>query len=204
MQWNFCRDIACYFQIIFNWGEFGSCGQRSITNTYIDMINKSQQKISTVTYNAKNIDDKLWECLFHVATSRHDYENQNSAVVVYWSPNGETGTNYRFTLRHSVCLSVRHTRFSYFFSYMHWHIELNFHIWLPFTVIQIKFDCRNLRQYLWELCSFWNLAYRKYAVFHTFLLHSLTYEAESLYISLFYCTTDQVRVSSISVDFFGS
>ena len=59
----------------------------------------------------------------------------------------------------------------------------------------------NLRQFLWELCPFWNLKYWKYTVFRTFLLHPLTYWAESLHITLFYCTTDQVRVSSFCVYF---
>ena len=30
----------------------------------------------------------------------------------------------------------------------------------------------NLRQFLWELCPFWNLNYWKYTVFRTFLLHA--------------------------------
>ena len=58
-----------------------------------------------------------------------------------------------------------------------------------------------LRQFLWELCPFWNLEYWKYTVFHSFLLHALTYGAESLHMTLFYCTTDQVRVSLIYVNF---
>ena len=62
----------------------------------------------------------------------------------------------------------------------------------------------NLRQFLWELCPFWNLNYWKYTVFRTFLLHALTYWAEILHMTLFYCTTDQVRVSSICVNFCGS
>ena len=41
----------------------------------------------------------------------------------------------------------------------------------------------NLRQFLWELCPFWNLEYWKYTVFRTFLLHALTYWAE-IYIWL--------------------
>ena len=62
----------------------------------------------------------------------------------------------------------------------------------------------NLRQFLWELCPFWNVEYWKYTVFHTFLLHPLTYLAEILHFTLFYCTTDQVWVSSICVNFCGS
>ena len=62
----------------------------------------------------------------------------------------------------------------------------------------------NFRQFLWELCPFWNLNYWKCTVFRTFLLHALTYWAEILHMTLFYCTTDQVRVSSICVNFCGS
>ena len=43
----------------------------------------------------------------------------------------------------------------------------------------------NLRQFLWELCPFWNVEYWKYTVFRTFLLHPLTYWAESLHITSF-------------------
>ena len=59
----------------------------------------------------------------------------------------------------------------------------------------------NLRQVLLELCPFWNLKYWKYRVFRTFLLHALTYWVEILHMTLFYCTTDQVWVSSICVKF---
>ena len=41
-------------------------------------------------------------------------------------------------------------------------------------------------------------------VFHTFLQHALTYWPEIMHMTLFYCTTDQVRVSSICVKFCGS
>ena len=58
-----------------------------------------------------------------------------------------------------------------------------------------------LLQFLLELCLFVNLEYSKYTVFRTFLLHALTYRAEILHITLFYCTTDQVWVSSICVKF---
>ena len=56
-----------------------------------------------------------------------------------------------------------------------------------------------LLQFLFELCLFVNLKYSKYTVFRTFLLHALTYWAEILHMTLFYCTTDQVQVSSIFV-----
>ena len=59
-----------------------------------------------------------------------------------------------------------------------------------------------LQQFLLELCLFVNLEYSKYSVFRTFLFHALTYWAEILHMTLFYCATDQVWVSSICV-FFG-
>ena len=62
-----------------------------------------------------------------------------------------------------------------------------------------SFSVVNLGQFLLELCPFWNLKYRKYTVFRTFLLHALTYWVEILHMTLFYCTTDQVRVSSIFI-----
>ena len=61
-----------------------------------------------------------------------------------------------------------------------------------------------LLQFLLELCLFVNIEYSKYTVFRTFLLHALTYWAEILHMTLFYWTTDQVRVSSICVNFCGS
>ena len=57
----------------------------------------------------------------------------------------------------------------------------------------------NFRQFLLELCPFWTLEYWKYTVFCTFLLHALTYWAEILHLTLYYCTTNQVRVWSIFV-----
>ena len=61
-----------------------------------------------------------------------------------------------------------------------------------------------LLQFLLELCLFVDLEYSKYTVFLTFLWHALTYWAEILHMTLFYCTTDQVWVSSICVNFCGS
>ena len=62
----------------------------------------------------------------------------------------------------------------------------------------------TLWQFLKELCLFLNSEYRKYAVFRTFLLNVLTYWAESLHMTLFQCTTDQVWVMSLCVYFWRS
>ena len=49
------------------------------------------------------------------------------------------------SVRHTLCPSVRLSvrPFSTLFSYMLWHIELKFCTWLCFTVLQIKFECRQ-------------------------------------------------------------
>ena len=42
----------------------------------------------------------------------------------------------------------------------------------------------NFRQFLKELCPFWNLEYWKYTVFRSFLLHALPYWAEILHMTV--------------------
>ena len=41
----------------------------------------------------------------------------------------------------------------------------------------------NFRQFLWELCPFWNVENWKYTVFRTLFLHALTYWAEILHLT---------------------
>ena len=188
----------------------------------------------------------------HMLQTIHSYALISSPPVKPVKPGGTIGLH---SVSPSVCPS--HS-FSALLSYMHWHIELKFCIWLCFTVLQIKFESPqlpsffvgvvpllelkileihsfphfsltcfdilswnfaydfvllyyrsslsviNLHQFLWELCPFWNLIYWKCTVFRTFLLYALTYWAEILHMTLFYCTTDQVWVSSTSVNFCGS
>ena len=88
-----------------------------------------------------------------------------------------------------TCFDILSWNFAYDFVLLYYRSKLHFF---------------NFRLFLLELCPFWNLEYWKYAVFRTFLLHVLTYWAEILHITLFYCTTDQARVSSICVNFCGS
>ena len=98
-------------------------------------------------------------------------------------------------------LKTGNTQFSALFSYMLWHIELKFCIWLCFTVLQIKFECRQFASIFVGVMPLFGLRILKNTVFRTFLLHALTYWAEILYMTLFYCTTDQVWVSSIRINF---
>ena len=181
--------------------------------------------------------------LFYCTT---DQVRVSSISVYFWWSYAPFGT-----------YNTENTQFSAVFSYKLWHIELKFCIWLCFTVLQIKFDCRqflsifvgvmpllerrilqihsfphfsltcfdilswnfaynfvllyyrtsssvvNFRQFFLELCPFWNVEYWKYAVFRTFLFHALTYWADILHMTLFYCTTDQVAVSLICSNFCG-
>ena len=78
-----------------------------------------------------------------------------------------------------------------------WNLAYDFVLLYYRTSSSVDIFC----QFLLELCPFWNLEYWKYTVFRTFLLHALTYWAEILHLTLFYCTTDQVSVLSISVNF---
>ena len=84
---------------------------------------------------------------------------------------------------------------------MLWYIELKFCIWLCLTILQIKFDCRQFASIFVGVMPLLERKMMKYTVVRTFLLHALTYWAEILHMTLFHHTTDQVRVSSICVNF---
>ena len=87
-----------------------------------------------------------------------------------------------------TCFEILSWNFMYHFILMH---------------VRSSSNVINFRQFLLELCPFWTSNSYKYAVFRTFLLHALTYWPEILHMTLCYCTTDQVRLSSISVNFAG-
>ena len=119
------------------------------------------------------------------------------------SPSVVTLRQYLKELCIFVNLEYRYNvQFSALFSYMLWHVELKLCIWLYLNVLQISVF--TLRQFLKELSLFWNLEYRKYTVFRNFLQHALTYWAEILHMTLSCCTTDQVRVSLLCVNFWRS
>ena len=73
-----------------------------------------------------------------------------------------------------TCFDILSSNFVYDFVFMYHRASLSVVILLHFLL---------------ELCLFVNLEYWKYTVFRTFLLHPLTYWAESLHITLFFCTT---------------
>ena len=86
------------------------------------------------------------------------------------------------------------------FDILSWHFVHDFFL----MYYRSRLSVVNLCQFLFELCPFWILKYCKYTVFPIFLLHALTYWVEILHMTLCYCTIDQVRVSSICVNFLGS
>ena len=112
-------------------------------------------------------------------------------IMVWWCPSVRPSgsPSARFPHFSPTCFDILSWNFAHDFILMYYRSSL--------SVV-------NLRQVLLELCPFWNLEYWKYTVFRTFLLHALTYWVEILHMTLFYCTTDQVRVSSICVNFCGS
>ena len=57
------------------------------------------------------------------------------------------------------------------------------------------FECRQFPLIFEEVMPPLELKILEIQSFHTFLLHPLTYLAEIMHMTLFYCTTDQVRVS---------
>ena len=72
---------------------------------------------------------------------------------------------------------------------------------LTFTVLQIKFECRQFPSIFVGVKPLLEPRILEYAIFRIFLLHALIYQAEILHMTFFYCTTDQVPVLSISVNF---
>ena len=115
------------------------------------------------------------------------------------------GTYYGMVMsvRPSVRPSVRHS-FPHFsptcFEILSWNFVYHFIL----MHVRSSSNAIDFRQFLRELCPFWTSHSYKYTVFRTFLLHALIYWAEILRMTLFYCTTDQVWVSSICVNFCGS
>ena len=104
--------------------------------------------------------------------------------------------------------NMDHMRISFIFLteivYGQFHgIELKFCIWLCFTVLQNKFECRQFALMFVGVMPLLELRILKIHSFGTFLLHALTYWAEILHMTLFHRTTDQVRLSSICVNFVG-
>ena len=124
---------------------------------------------------------------------------QTGPIMVWWGPSGSPSV--RPTLRPSWSPSARFPHFSpTCFDILSWNFAHEF----LFMYYRSSLSVITLREFLKELCLVVNLEYRKYTVFRSFLLHALTYWAEILHMTLFSCTTDQVRVASLCVNFWRS
>ena len=128
----------------------------------------------------------IWLC-FNVPQSKFEYRHFASIFV---------GVMPLCELRILEILSFPHFSLTCF-DILSWNFAYDFVLLYYRSTSSVV----NLRQFLWELCPFWNLEYWKYTVFRTFLLHPLTYWAEILHMTVFYCTTGQLRVSLMGINF---
>ena len=130
--------------------------------------------------------------------SLHTASDTEKCVFVLFIRPSSDGTYYGMVM--SVRPSVRHS-FPHFsptcFEILSWNFVYHFIM----MHVRASSNAINFRQFLMELCPFLTSNCYKYAVFRTFLLHALTFRAEIWHMTLFYCTTEQVRVSTISVNF---
>ena len=102
-------------------------------------------------------------------------------VMPFWNFESCKCTVFTF----ASCFDILSWKFAYAFVWLYYRSSSSF---------------VNLRQCLREWCPFWRLEYLKF----TLLLLALTYWAKIMQTTLFYCTADQVLVSSICVNFCGS
>ena len=97
--------------------------------------------------------------------------------------------------------NVRNIQFSAFFSYMLWHIELKFCIWLCFTELQIKFECHQFASIFVGVMPLLELRILEIHSFLHFSLTGINILSWNLQMTLFYCTTGQLQVSSMGINF---
>ena len=90
------------------------------------------------------------------------------------------------------------------FSNMLWHIELQFCIWLCFNVLPVKFECRQFASFFVGVMPLLELRILEIHSFPHFSLTCFDILSWNLHMTLFYCTSDQVRMSLICVKFCGS
>ena len=81
---------------------------------------------------------------------------------------------------------------------MRWHIKLKFCIWLCFTVLQ---SVVKLRQFLVGVMPLLELRILEKHNFLHFSLICCGILSWKFHMTFFYCTSDQVRVSSIHINF---
>ena len=158
-------------------------------------------------FTRKNVQSASMLCNLHIFKWHNSFVSGFSAFKIFIRPSSD-GTYYSMVM--SVRVSVRPTlrpsgspsaRFPHFYPTCFDILSWNFAHDFVLMYYRSSSSVVILRKFLKELCLFVNLEYRKCAVFRTFLLHALTYWAEILHMTLFYCITDQVRVSPLCFNF---
>ena len=141
-------------------------------------------------------------CFPHFSPTSFDILSWNFAhdfVLMYYRSSLSVITLRQFLKELCLFVNIEYRKYSFpQFSPTSFDIlSLNFAHDFVLMYYRSSLSVITLRQLLKELCLFVNLDYRKCAVFCSFLLHVLTYWAENLHMTLFKCTTEQVRVLSI-------
>ena len=145
-------------------------------------------------------------CSFpHFSPTRFDILSSNFVydfVLMYHRASSSVVILLQFLLELCLFLNLEYSKYTVFRAFLlhaFWYWAEILHMTLFYSTkdqVRVSSICLN---FCGSYAPFWNLEYWKYTVFRTFLLHPLTYWAESLHITLFFCTTDQLWVSSICV-----
>ena len=129
----------------------------NFAHDFVLMYYRSSSTVITLRHFFKEL------CLLHCYIYKYTYYANDFYTPVFrrdvlWY--GDVRLGLRPGLRPSVRLSVRPVSvrpFSALFSYILWHIELKFCTWLFFMYYRSSSTVVTLRQFLKELCLFWNL-----------------------------------------------
>ena len=147
-----------------------------------------QAKSSMTQYNLHDIHLSLTKASALIANNkpwRHRFTHvfiRQSLDGTYYGMVMSVRVSVRPTLRPSGSRSARFPHFSpTCFDILSWNFAHDFVL----MYYRSSSSVITLRQFLKELWLFVNLEYRKCTVFRSFLLHTLTYWAEILHITLF-------------------
>ena len=135
---------------------------------------------------------RIWEIhsFPHFSPSCFDILSWNFAhdfVLIYYRASSSVVTFRQFLKELCFFMDLVYRKYSFphfshtCFDILSWNFAHDFVIMYYRSSLSVI----TLRQFLKESCLFWNLEYRKYTVFRSFLLHALTYWAEILRMTLF-------------------
>ena len=115
--------------------------------------------------------------------------------MVWWCPS------VRPSGSPSVRPSVRPSQFSALFSYMLWDIKLKFCLSLYYDARKSKFECHQFPSIVDGVMPLFNFKLLQICSFPHFSPSCFDISSWNLAYDFVYCTTEQVRVSTISVNF---